>query len=167
MRLSHRALDMWGFKRDPFADDPRDASELFWDNEHQKLRDHLLGAIAQNGAAAVSAPVGRGKTMLRIALADELKQDESVGHMIVQVRSISKKGITPTTIQLAILRDLEQELRGNVDAESLSVAVELALKARSHGRKRIVLFIDEAHLLADDSFRAFKNLLNIRDCSAL
>jgi len=163
MRLSAKALDMWEFRRDPFADEPRDASELFWSDEHQKLRNHLLSVILQNDAVAVSAPVGWGKTLLRIALAQELLQDDSIGHMVVQVRSISKKGINPTTIQMAILRDLEQEPKGNMDSESLSVAVERTLKARSQGRKRIALFIDEAHLLSDESFKALKNLLDIKD----
>jgi len=163
MRLSEKSLATWEFKRDPFADEPRSVAELFWSAEHKKLHDHLLNVISNNDAVAVSAPVGWGKTIMRMALVDELTQDEAVGYLVCQVRSINKKGISPTTIQKALLRDLEQDPTGQMDSESLTMLVETVMKARTQRRKRIVLLIDEAHLLADESFRALKNLLDIKD----
>ena len=162
MRLQPSAREAWGFGRDPFDDDPRDFTELFWSQAHTQLRDYIVSVIQRNGALAVSAPVGWGKSFLWMAVEDLLNHDPRTGYMVVRARSIEKRAICANMIQRAIIRDLDSEVRFPHNSEALSDQCEHILRARFERNKRIVLIIDEAHHLAEDAFRAIKNLLDIR-----
>ena len=162
MRLTDHAMRTWGFVRDPWADEPRGYSELFFSAEHARLREYLLAAISRNDAVAVSAPVGWGKTFLWLAIREQIEADERMGYLVVEPGALKKSAIDANCIQRAILRDLDVEPKGPLDSERLTGKVIAVVKRRAAQRKRIIIMIDEAHRIADDGLRALKNLLDIR-----
>lgn len=163
MRLPIEALKRFGFRRDPFADEPTEFTELFWSESHRKVRNQILAAVNAADGIAVSAPVGWGKTFLWYGIEDTFAHDDTRGYLVTRVQSLDKGLIKPNTILRAIYEDIEGPAPKQIESESFtrSVAKLLIDRARAQ-RKHIVLVVDEAHRLHDDAYRAFKNLLDVK-----
>jgi len=168
MRLSERALKRWGFVRDPFADEPRSHDELFWSEEHTRTFNYVLTAVQRVDAVAVAAPVGWGKTFIRMAVEDALHQDPRKGSLVININAISHERVNPNLIQFAILRDIFDDPRAGksappiMDSERLSTLVIERMTNRARQNNRLVLMIDEAHRLPVEALRCLKNLMDVR-----
>jgi len=162
MRLPHPSLAAWGFKRDPFADEPVDETELFWSRAHENVRARITNAIERNEMIALSAPVGWGKTFLWIHIQQLLEADDRTGYSIARVRAIRRELITANTVLEAIYRDIEGEEPPNLWNEAFSRRVEQLLLARARSARRIVVVIDEAHRIDDSALKSLKIIRDIR-----
>lgn len=164
MRLPLDALRQWGFRRDPFADEPAEFTELYWSASHLRVRDQIVSAVNNADGIAVAAPVGWGKTVLWYGIEDLISHDDDEGYIIIRVHALDKERIRPNLILRAMYQDLEGNAPKQIDSEALTRTVTNLLVERARKqRKRIVLVVDEAHRLAPQAFRTFKNLLDIRN----
>jgi len=162
MILPPKALDKWGFKRDPFSDDPKDFSELFWSRSHTAVRDYIIDGINRVHVRAVSAPVGYGKSFIWLYVADQLRQQQQMGYEIINVHSVDKKGVCANTLLRAIATDLGEATPKFFEPEAFSREIGEILVLRARERKRIVLVVDEAHRIHPDALRAIKVLRDIK-----
>lgn len=147
--LTREVLEFFGLERDPFAA-PRTVDELFTTVALDEAFDHIEEAVKWQGFAAILAPVGAGKTMLKKRFVNanpsaliieprfaDMSRVTAAGIVTFLLESF---GIKPRRTLVLAQKQLEEKL-GELTAEGNTVA----------------LFFDECHQLADQTLTALKN----------
>jgi len=147
----------WGLSEPPFSLTP-DPRFLYLSRKHEDCLTLLLHAITRNkGAVMLTGEVGHGKTTLSRRLLQEL--DEAEYRVVLIVNPI----MTPIQLIREILEQLGvgENLPKNRQA-LLKLLNEKLLELHQQGQK-VVLVIDEAHLLRDrQTFEEMRLLLNFQ-----
>ncbi|MBW3623177.1 MAG: AAA family ATPase [Armatimonadetes bacterium] len=148
----------WGLSEPPFSGTP-DPRFLYLSQKHQDALTMLLyGVTGNKGAVMLTGEVGLGKTTLSRKLLSELDEENYKVIMIVH----------PVLTPVGLLREILQQL--DVPEEEIPKQrqplvrrLHEALLEYHHRQKRVVLVIDEAHLIRDRStFEELRLLLNFQ-----
>lgn len=155
--LPEEALEHWGLRRDPFTNEMEASEDILDLKDLRAAERKILNAVDKNGWVAVTGPVGSGKTILLKKVEGRLAGKKDV--VIVKPRIIEKQYLGASHVCDSILEDL--------GTSSVLHRATLEHKARLVGRtleevyrdgKRVVILIDEAHLLRPEALLALKRI---------
>lgn len=147
-------LDFFGVSKKPFENTP-DTDFLYPSPTHREaLASFVYGIKEGKGFMMVAGDVGSGKTLLINALLAELGEEHIVVHIV------------NPTIGFEILFDYicskagisRQQYPNILEA---SDALKVRLLELNHAGRRLVLIVDEAHLLSDRALEEVRLLSNI------
>ena len=147
-------LEHFGLRELPFSLTP-DTSFFFNYAGHQDALNTLLIALRSGeGFIKVTGEVGTGKTLLCRKLLD------SLGTRFVTAY-IPNPFLTPTALRLALADELGVQCARNLGQHRLLKLITQTLIELHAAGKRVVLCLDEAQALPDDSLEALRLLTNL------
>jgi MSHA biogenesis protein MshM len=148
MYLEHYGLDELPFRITPHTD-------FFFDGaDRGATLEALLYAIQHDeGIVKVSGEVGSGKTMLCRVLMERLPEN-------VETIYLANPSLTRDEILLAIADDLQLETAADSSRVLLRELQEHLIESYASGR-RVVILIDEAHAMPEDSLEQVRLLSNL------
>lgn len=147
-------LAHFGFDRDPFGLSPN--THFFFSGScHQAALNTLLVALnSGEGFVTVVGEVGLGKTLICRQLLNTLCSD-------CQTAYVPNPVIDGRTLQLVLARELSLRLPAGVDDADLHVQLRDHLLDIARQGRRVVLVIDEAQALPDDTLECVRLLTNL------
>ena len=155
--LHEEELKHYGLKRDPFTNEMESEEDILDTKDLQRAEKKILTAIAKNGWVAVTGDVGSGKTTLIKKIKGRVAGKKEI--VLIEPRTIEKQYLGAGHLCLAILRDLGMEhIASRQDLESKARLVAYSLQEAARDGKKVVILIDEAHLLRNDALLALKRL---------
>src|SRR5438094_8178664 len=137
--MNNKALSTYGLTRLPFSKDIR-ASEMLDTEALQTAKERLKAALEGRSSAVMTGDSGSGKTCLLRALEDDLPQGRYRIHYVHNA-TVNRRDFYR---QLSIGMGLEP--RATFAALFASISQHIQALASQH-KLRMVLLIDEAHLL--------------------
>ncbi|NOX09778.1 MAG: AAA family ATPase [Gammaproteobacteria bacterium] len=138
----------------PFSITP-DTSFLFKDNNHQEALNTILIALAHgDGFIKITGEVGTGKTMLCRTLLKNMADNFITAY-------IPNPFLPPLELYIALADELSIEHQENIGLHKLVKLITEKLIALIKQDKKVVLLIDEAQALPDDSLEALRLITNI------
>jgi general secretion pathway protein A len=143
----------YGLKEKPFELHP-DPDYLYMSQEHEKIYVHLGYAIRENkGFAVVTGEIGSGKTTLINYLLNKIG-----GH--IQVGLVNNTNILPSEFLRMICQEFGLDSGSNDKAELLGIFSEFLIDQFA-AEERVVLIVDEAQNLTNDTLEEIRMLSNI------
>lgn len=122
---------------------------------HQQALEVLFTAIGLGeGFLKVTGEVGTGKTLLCRKLLQEAPTDWQVAY-------VPDPHIDPLQLRWAIAIELGLNQSGNIDAQQLHHLLQRQLLLLAAQGKRVVVLIDEAQALPDDTLEALRLMSNL------
>jgi len=155
--LTEEVLYNFGLKRDPFTNEMESTEDIFDMRELARAEKKILIAAEKNGWVAVTGPVGSGKTTLLKRVEARLAKKKEI--VIIKPRIIEKQYLGASHVCDSILQDM--------GTNAVLTHRTLEYKARLVGRtleeayrdgKKVVIVIDEAHLLRPEALLALKRI---------
>lgn len=141
------------FKEKPFDLHP-DPDYLYMSRGHENTYTHLEYAILENkGFVVVTGEIGSGKTTLINYLLNKIGEDLHVG-------LINNTNIRPAEFLNMICHEFELDPKTNHKAELIDILSGFLIDQFAAG-ERVVLFIDEAQNLTNDTMEEIRMLSNI------
>jgi len=143
----------YGFKEKPFDLHP-DPDYLYMSRGHENTYTHLEYAILENkGFVVVTGEIGSGKTTLINYLLNRIAEDIHVG-------LINNTNILPSEFLKMICQEFELDPRTSDKAELIDILSGFLIDQFAAGQ-RVVLIIDEAQNLTNDTMEEIRMLSNI------
>lgn len=148
-------LEHFGMQEMPFSITP-DTSFFYNHGSHQEALNVLLVAIRSGeGFIKISGEVGTGKTLLCRKLLNLLEAPEYV------TAYIPNPCLTPAGLRMALADELGVEYARNMGQHRLlNLITQRLIELNAQGR-RVVLLLDEAQALPDDSMEGLRLLTNL------
>jgi type II secretory pathway predicted ATPase ExeA len=146
-------LEHFGLDEPPFRITPH--TDFFFDGADRgaTLEALIYAVLHDEGIVKVSGEVGSGKTMLCRVLMERLPKE--VDTIYVATPSLGRDEILQ-----AIADDLQLELAGERPAAALRALQQHLIRLYGEGR-RVVILIDEAHVIPDESLEQVRLLSNL------
>lgn len=155
--LSEEHLAHYGMKRDPFTHEMESEEDIIELKALREAERKMLVAIDKSGWCAITGDVGSGKTTLIKKVKTRLAKRKDV--VIVEPRTLEKQYLGAGHLCLSILRDLGTDsVSSKYDLESKARLVAESLVESCRDGRKVVILIDEAHLLRNDALLALKRL---------
>jgi general secretion pathway protein A len=143
----------YGFKEKPFDLHP-DPDYLYMSRVHENTYVHLEYAIIENkGFVVVTGEIGAGKTTLINYLLNKIGEDIHVG-------LINNTNIRPAEFLKMICQEFELDPKTDDKAELIDIFSGYLIDQFAAG-ERVVLIIDEAQNLTNDTMEEIRMLSNI------
>ena len=143
----------YGFKEKPFDLHP-DPDYLYMSRVHENTYVHLEYAIMENkGFVVVTGEIGAGKTTLINYLLNKIGEDIHVG-------LINNTNIRPAEFLKMICQEFELDPKTDDKAELIDIFSGYLIDQFAAG-ERVVLIIDEAQNLTNDTMEEIRMLSNI------
>jgi general secretion pathway protein A len=143
----------YGLKEKPFELHP-DPDYLYMSQEHEKTYVHLGYAIRENkGFAVVTGEIGSGKTTLINYLLNKIGGQ-------IQVGLVNNTNILPSEFLRMICQEFGLDPRTDDKAELIGIFSEFLIGQFAAG-ERVVLIVDEAQNLTNDTVEEIRMLSNI------
>ncbi|NRA61066.1 MAG: AAA family ATPase [Psychrobium sp.] len=122
---------------------------------HVEALQVLLNALKQGeGFIKVTGEVGMGKTLICRKLLNEMPKGFTVAY-------IPNPYLTPVELRWALATELGLSFSSNIDQQQLTQMLQQHLLSLSAKGKAVVLILDEAQALPDESLEALRLLTNI------
>lgn len=156
--LSDDVLGHWSLSADPFSAEIESVEDICELRDFTRAAKAIMRAVDKAGWVVVTGPVGCGKSTLLKRIEARLVDRSDV--VLVKPRTIEKQYLGASHVCDSIIQDLSV-------SSSASAQRTLEMKARLVGRileeehrdaKRVVLLIDEAHLLRSEALLALKRI---------
>ncbi|MEJ2731848.1 MAG: AAA family ATPase [Deltaproteobacteria bacterium] len=143
----------YGFKEKPFDLHP-DPDYLYMSRVHENTYTHLEYAILENkGFVVVTGEIGSGKTTLINYLLNKIGDD-------IQVGLVNNTNILPAEFLKMVCKEFELDPKTNDKAELIDIFSGYLIDQFAAG-ERVVLIIDEAQNLTNDTMEEIRMLSNI------
>jgi MSHA biogenesis protein MshM len=150
-------LEHYGLREFPFSLTP-DTSYFFSYGHYRDAFNTLLVALENGeGFIKVTGEVGTGKTLLCRKLLNHLEQD---GDAYITAY-IPNPYMTPSSLILAVAKELGLDIPRNAGSHRAMEALYERLIELNTGARRIVLCIDEAQAMPDQTLEALRLLTNL------
>jgi MSHA biogenesis protein MshM len=147
-------LQHFGFTEFPFSLTPN--LRFFCNLEAYKeaLNVILVSLYNGEGFVKITGEVGTGKTLLCLKLLDTLNNNEYI------TAYISNPILDTFNLQKAIAHELEIPFSENIDNQGLLNLLTNKLIEIHKNNKRVIIIIDEAHVLSDEALEGLRLLSN-------
>lgn len=147
-------LEHFGLLEPPFRITPH--TEYFFSgaNRGETLEALLYAITNDEGIVKVTGEVGSGKTMLCRMLIERLPQN-------VETVYLANPSFSRDEILLALLDDLDCPLASNQRSSLVIKVLQEHLIGRYADRRRVVLLIDEAHAMPEETLDEIRLLSNL------
>jgi len=143
----------YGFKEKPFDLHP-DPDYLYMSRVHENTYAHLEYAILENkGFVVVTGEIGSGKTTLINFLLNKIGND-------IQVGLVNNTNILPAEFLKMVCKEFELDPKTNDKAELIDIFSGYLIDQFAGG-ERVVLIVDEAQNLTNDTMEEIRMLSNI------
>jgi general secretion pathway protein A len=143
----------YGFKEKPFDLHP-DPDYLYMSRVHENTYTHLEYAIVENkGFVVVTGEIGSGKTTLTNYLLNKIGEE-------IQVGLVNNTNILPAEFLKMVCKEFELDPKTNDKAELIDIFSGYLIDQFAAG-ERVVLIIDEAQNLTNDTMEEIRMLSNI------
>jgi MSHA biogenesis protein MshM len=147
-------LEHFGLDEPPFTLTP-DTGFFFNNGSHQEALNVLLVALRSGeGFIRVTGEVGTGKTLLCRKLLNTLGDDMVTAY-------IPNPFLNPTALRMALAEELGLEFARNIGQHRLLGLITDRLVELNSADKQVVLLLDEAQAIPDDSLEALRLLTNL------
>lgn len=147
-------LEYFGMRETPFAITP-DTSYFYNYGSYQEALNVLLVALRSGeGFIKISGEVGTGKTLLCRKLLTTLGDD-------VVTAYLPNPCLTPAGLRMALADELSIEYARNMGQHRILKLINDRLIELNAEGKQVVLLLDEAQALPDDSMEALRLLTNL------
>ncbi|WP_297528108.1 ExeA family protein [Thiohalobacter sp.] len=144
----------FGLQDRPFGITP-DTGYFFESPGHQEALNVLTVALRSGeGFIKVTGEVGTGKTLLCRKLLNGLDEDFVSAY-------IPNPFLNPTALRMALAEELGLQFARNIGQHRLLGLIRERLMAFAADGRRVVLVIDEAQAMPDDSLEALRLLTNL------
>jgi len=152
----------FGMQRLPFGLTPDTAYFCALPGHRAALNVLHVALASGEGFIKITGEVGTGKTLLCRKLLGELDAQHNGGTQPrMHCAYIPNPVLTPHELRVAIAHDLGMELDANESAALLARRLELKLLEIAQHDRPVVLIIDEAQALPDDSLETLRLLSNL------
>ena len=143
----------YGFKEKPFDLHP-DPDYLYMSKVHEDTYVHLEYAIIENkGFVVVTGEIGAGKTTLINYLLNKIGAN-------IQVGLVNNTNILPAEFLKMVCQEFELNPKTNDKAELIDIFSGFLIEQFAAG-ERVVLIVDEAQNLTNDTMEEIRMLSNI------
>lgn len=147
-------LEHFGLTEAPFNITP-DTGYFFNAASHQEALNVLLVALRSgDGFIKVTGEVGTGKTLLCRQLLNNLDEGFVTAYL-------PNPSLTPTALRMAFAEELGLEFPRNIGQHRLLKLITERLIDISHAGNKVVLLVDEAQAMPDESLEALRLLTNL------
>ncbi|HWP58989.1 MAG TPA: AAA family ATPase [Candidatus Acidoferrales bacterium] len=157
--LTDEVLQNFGLKRDPFTDEIASEEDLKETKQTRQALAKMQGAVTKHGWFALTGPKGSGKTQILKRFRSWLKSRKGV--VLVEPNTVEGQYLGPSGLCDAIMRGLGAVYNEHGRLEQRGYELRLAVQAAQASGVKIVVLIDEAHLLRDDVLLACKRLYEL------
>jgi MSHA biogenesis protein MshM len=147
-------LRHFGLQQSPFNLTPNTAFYVDLPQHHEALEVLTTALNVGEGFIKVTGEVGTGKTMLCRKLMNDAPQDWVIAY-------IPDPYLTPLELRWALASELGLKQSEHIDNQQLVQLLQHCLVALAAEEKRVVLIIDEAQALPDDTLEALRLLTNL------
>lgn len=147
-------LRHFGLQQTPFSLTPNTAFYVDLPQHHEALEVLTTALNVGEGFIKVTGEVGTGKTMLCRKLMNEAADDWVIAY-------IPDPYLSPLELRWAFATELGLKQSDTIDNQQLVQLVQHCLVAFAAEGKRVVLIIDEAQALPDDTLEALRLLTNL------
>jgi len=156
--LDDACLKHFGLKRNPFEKQFRGPDEMLWLPPFNKAHRAILKTIEQREFACVSGESGSGKTSLRMMVEEQYRNDPNV--KFVRPFDVERERMQPHAIIEGICRDLGVTKLPQSREARYRLAERRLSEATRQGA-RIILMIEEAHAMTDESLKSLKRIFEL------
>lgn len=147
-------LRHFGLQQSPFSLTPNTAFYVNLPQHHEAMQVLTTALNSGEGFIKVTGEVGTGKTMLCRKLMNEAPDDWKIAY-------IPDPYLSPLELRWAFASELGLKQTDGIDNQQLVQLVQHCLVALAAEGKRVVLIIDEAQALPDDTLEALRLLTNL------
>lgn len=144
----------FGLQEAPFALTPNTRYFLRAPSHGDALELLLVALRQREGFIKISGEVGTGKTLLCRLLLNELEQQAHTAY-------IPNPRLTPETLYEAVAEELGVDLAGCANSHQVLKAINESLIGHAMERRPVVLVIDEAQAMPEDTIEALRLLTNL------
>ncbi len=144
----------FGLQEAPFALTPNTRYFLRAPSHGDALELLLVALRQREGFIKISGEVGTGKTLLCRLLLNELEQQAHTAY-------IPNPRLTPETLYEAVAEELGVDLAGCANSHQVLKAINESLIGHAMKRRPVVLVIDEAQAMPEDTIEALRLLTNL------
>ena len=150
-------LQHFGLRELPFSLTPNTQFFLYMASHHKAYNVLMVSLANAEGFIKIVGEVGTGKTMLCRKVLNTLEEDKE--NYITAY--IPNPVLSPKGLFLAFAEELNIEIDQDVGHHRLLKAITEKLVEFSANGKQVVLFIDEAHAMPEQTLEALRLLTNI------
>jgi len=150
-------LQHFGLRELPFSLTPNTHFFLNMASYHKAYNMLMVSLSNAEGFIKIVGEVGTGKTMLCRKVLNTLEEDKEN----YVTAYIPNPVLSPKGLFLAFAEELNIEIDQDVGHHRLLKAITEKLVEFSAGNKQVVLFIDEAHAMPEQTLEALRLLTNI------
>jgi MSHA biogenesis protein MshM len=144
----------FGLQEAPFALTPNTRYFLRAPSHGDALELLLVALRQREGFIKISGEVGTGKTLLCRLLLNELEQQAQTAYS-------PNPRLTPETLYEAVAEELGVDLAGCANSHQVLKAINESLIGHAMERRPVVLVIDEAQAMPEDTIEALRLLTNL------
>lgn len=162
LMIDRHCLQHFGLARNPFPKRIRSKEDMLMVEPFSRAFDAVLKAIEDQEFVCVVGESGSGKTTLRLMVENHLKGNPRI--QFVKPLDLERERMRPNAIAVAICRDLNPGLRTipNRRESLFTLAWESLMKCAGQGTN-VVLQIEEAHAMTDESLKSLKRIIELCD----
>lgn len=150
-------LQHYGLRELPFTLTPNTQFFINMASYHKAYNMLMVSLANKEGFIKIVGEVGTGKTMLCRKVLNTLEEDKET----YITAYIPNPVLSPKGLFLAFAEELGIEINHTVGHHRLLKAITKTLVELSAQNKQVVLFIDEAHVMPEDTLEALRLLTNI------
>lgn len=150
-------LQHFGLRELPFSLTPNTQFFLNMASYHKAYNMLMVSLANAEGFIKIVGEVGTGKTMLCRKVLNTLEEDKEN----YVTAYIPNPVLSPKGLFLAFAEELNIEIDQDVGHHRLLKAITEKLVEQSAAKKQVVLFIDEAHAMPEQTLEALRLLTNI------
>ncbi|PCH60668.1 MAG: AAA family ATPase [SAR86 cluster bacterium] len=150
-------LDYFGLNEFPFSLTPNTQFFLNMTSYHEAYNMLMVSLANAEGFIKIVGEVGTGKTMLCRKVLNTLEEDKEN----YVTAYIANPMLTPKGLFLAFADEIGIEIHQNTGHHKLLKAITEKLVEYANDNKSVVLFVDEAHAMPEQTLEALRLLTNI------
>jgi type II secretory pathway predicted ATPase ExeA len=160
LMIDRHCMEHFGLERNPFPKRIGSKDDMLMLPPYVEVFDTVLKAIDDHEFACVVGESGSGKTTVRLMVENHLRRDPRIH--FVKPLDLERERMRPNAIAIAICRELNPGIKTiPYRRETLYALAQESLTRSAEQGINVVLQIEEAHAVANESLRSLKRIMEI------